>query len=198
MPSGEEIQRYLTGAWRMMLGKPEGLKLLDLSVDGFWNSFYAMIIAVPALVVGWVGFANELTALTDSFGSRVSIIGRLAAIDFATWIAPLLVLSAAARPAGIADRFVHLVVAGNWCSALLAWIMLPPALIALVLPGITGLDNVLSLFFFILAMVFSWRVTNIAAGKGPAVATAIFVGMFLVSLLVLLILQGAFGLVPPG
>ena len=43
-------------------------------------------------------------------------------------------------------------------------------------------------------MVLSWRMTNVAIGKGPAVATAVFAGMFLVSLVVLFVLQAAFGL----
>ncbi len=64
MPSAEEIQLYLTGAWRMMMGKADGLRLLDLSADGFWNSFFAIVIALPALIVGWVGVANELSALS--------------------------------------------------------------------------------------------------------------------------------------
>ena len=55
MPSVEDIQQYLTGAWRMMMGKPDGLRLLDISADGFWNSFFAIVVALPALIVGWVG-----------------------------------------------------------------------------------------------------------------------------------------------
>ncbi|MBL8577976.1 MAG: transporter [Mesorhizobium sp.] len=196
MPSGEQIQQYLTGAWRMMLGKADGLKLLDLSADGFWNSFYAMLIALPALVVGWVGFANDLSALGDGFDGRLSIVLRLATIDLAAWVAPLLVLAAVARSAGIADRFVHLVVASNWASAVIAWIMLPPALIGLVMPAVRPLEDMLSLVFFVAAMVLTWRMTNAALGKGAGVASAVFAGMFVVSLLTLFILQSALGLVP--
>ena len=196
MPSGEQIQQYLTGAWRLMLGKADGLKLLDISADGFWNSFYAMLIALPALVVGWVGFANDLSTLGDGFDGRLSIVLRLATIDLAAWVVPLLVLAAVAKPAGIADRFVHLVVASNWASALIAWIMLPPALIGLVLPEVRPLEDMLSLVFFVAAMVLTWRMTNAALGKGASVASAVFAGMFIVSLLTLFILQSAFGLAP--
>lgn len=196
MPSTEEIQQYLTGAWRMMLGKPDGLRLLDLSADGFWNSFFAMVVAAPPLVVGWVGFANELTALSGGFGDRLSIVVRVALIDFAIWVAPLLALAAAASRAGIADRFVHLVVAGNWSSALIAWIMLPPSLLDLFVPSATGLSVSLSFVLFALTMALAWRMTNVALGKGPGMATAVFAGMFLVAVAVLLLLQTAFGL--PG
>lgn len=194
MPSAEEIQQYLTGAWRMMLGKADGLKLLDLSIDGFWNSFFAMVVATPPLVVGWVGFANEFAALSDGVGNRFSIVLRLAMTDFAVWVVPIVLLAAVAARARIADRFVHLVVAGNWASALVAWIMLPPSLLDLFVPGAAELSGFLSLVLFVLTMALSWRVTNVALARGPAVATAVFGGMFVVSVAVLLLLQAAFGL----
>ena len=63
MLSAEETQASLTGAWRLMLGKADGLRLLDLTADGFWNSFFAIAVAAPALIVGWVGIANEIVQL---------------------------------------------------------------------------------------------------------------------------------------
>ena len=42
----------------------DGLRLLDLSVDGFWNSFFAIVIALPPLAVSWVGAANDLSQLS--------------------------------------------------------------------------------------------------------------------------------------
>ena len=138
MPSAENIQLYLTGAWRMMMGKADGLRLLDLSVDGFWNSFFAIVIALPALIVGWVGVANELSQISGEFGSKLSILVRLAVIDLATWILPLVALAAVASRAGIADRFVALVVASNWASALFVWIMLPAVVVRPHLAGLRG------------------------------------------------------------
>lgn len=194
MPSAENIQLYLTGAWRMMMGRADGLRLLDLSADGFWNSFFAIVVALPALIVGWVGVANELSQLSDDFGGRLSIVVRLAVIDLATWIVPLVALAAAASRAGIADRFVHLVVASNWATAVIAWIMLPPSLLGLFWPAASDAGALLSLVLFIMTMVLSWRMTNVAIGKGPTIATAVFAGMFLVSIAVLLVLQSALGL----
>ena len=194
MPSAQEIQQYLTGAWRMMMGKADGLRLLDLSADGFWNSFFAIVIALPALIVGWVGVANELSQLSGDFGSKLSIVARLAVIDLAAWILPLVALAAASSRVGIADRFVPLVVASNWASAIIVWIMLPPSLLGLFSPAASEAGTLVSLALFILTMVLSWRLTNVAIGKGSAVATAVFVGMFLVSIAVLFVLQSAFGL----
>ena len=197
MPSTEEIQQYLTGAWRMMLGKADGLRMLDLSADGFWNSFFAMAIALPALIVGWVGVANEFGQVSGEFGGRLSIVLRLAVVDFAAWVAPLAALAAATRRVEIADRFVHIVVSSNWASALIVWLMLPAPLLRMFFPTASDAASLLSLTLFAVSMVLTWRVTNVAIGKGAAVASAVFAGMFLVSLAVLLILQALLGLNAP-
>ena len=82
MPSFEQVQQYLTGAARLMLGKSDGLRMLDFSADGFWNSFFAMVVALPALMIGWVGLANELEQMPGAIGGRFSILLRIALIDF--------------------------------------------------------------------------------------------------------------------
>ena len=183
----------------MMMGKADGLRLLDLSADGFWNSFFAIVIALPALVVGWVGVANELSQLSAEFGGKFSIVARLAAIDLATWILPLVVLAAAASRAGIADRFVATTSwratgrrrcsSGSCCRR---------RCIRLFWPTAGDASSIVALVLFMLTMVLSWRMTNVAIGKGPAVATAVFAGMFLVSLAVFFVLQAAFGLAAPA
>ncbi len=194
MPSGENIQLYLTGAWRMMLGKADGLRLLDLSVDGFWNSFFAIVIALPPSVVSWVGAANELSQLSADFGSKLSIVARLAVIDIATWILPLIALAAIVSRVGLADRFVHFVVSGNWASALFIWITVPVSLARLIWP--LGTETKVLLWFVLIALnlVVSWRVTHVALAKGAAVTTAVFAGMLFLSLIIQGILMAALGL----
>src|SRR3982750_2219871 len=105
MPRIEEIQQYLTCAWRMMMGRPDGLRLLDISADGFWNSFFAIAIALPPLIAGWVTITNSLAAGYVSFGDRLSIMLRLATVDLGAWIIPIAAFATVAGPAGLSDRF---------------------------------------------------------------------------------------------
>ncbi len=193
MPSFADIQQYFAGVWRMMMGRSEGLRLLDLSADGFWNSFFAILVAVPPMVVGWVTISNELAG-ADVFSSRFSLFARLLLTDLATWVLPYVILALAARPAGVADRFVHYVVASNWASALFSWVMLPVMLLQLLLPEAADLTGFLTFLVFIGTMILSWRLTNVAIGKGPAVATAVFAAMFAASLAVLFTAEGLLGL----
>lgn len=192
MPSGSEIQLYLSGAWRLMLGREDGLDRLDLSVDGFWNSFFAMVVAVPALAVGWVSVANRIGGA--EFEGRVAVLIRLASIDMIAWVAPVAALALVARPAGIMHRFVPYVVASNWGSALLIWFMAPVSVLELVFPGALQAIDALALVVLIASLVLAWRLTRSALGMGTAVASAVFAGTFFVSLIVVLSMQSMFGL----
>jgi hypothetical protein len=196
MLSSDETYASLAGAWRLMLGKADGLRMLDLSADGFWNSFFAIIVAAPALIVGWVGIANEIGD-PDAFAGRFSMLIRLATVDIGAWVLPLVGLALVAPRVGVGGRFVHYVVASNWASAIIAWLMLPSALIRLFLSSTNEFSGLVSLLLFALSMVLTWRMTNVAIGRGAAVGTAVFAGMFVASLAVLFGLQTLLGISVP-
>ncbi len=195
MPSSDYIQQSLSGAARLMAGRKDGVRLLDISADGFWTSFFAIVVALPAMTVGWVTLANEIAFQGDGIGSRLSIVFRLAAIDMLAWIVPLGLLALVARFVGIANRFVQFVVASNWGGAIYVWVMLPPSLVRLFWPDAGESLTAVSLGLFVFTMVLSWRLTNAVLDKGPAFATGVFSAMFLASLVVLFTLQGVFGLI---
>lgn len=196
MPPAEDIQRQLLGAWRMMTGRRDGVRLLDVSIDGFWNSFFAIVVALPALLVGWVPLANELAAPDARFSGRALLLFRLAIVDVGSWVLPIAALAVVAGFAGIRDRFVHYVVASNWASVLFAWFMLPASLLRLVMPGAAEAATTLSLGIFLGCLVLSWRLTNAAIDKGAAVATGVFAGMLAASIMTLFALQDILGIAP--
>ena len=196
MLSVDETSSSLTGAWRLMLGKADGLRLLDLSADGFWNSFFAIVVAAPAMIVGWVGTANEIGD-PNAFAGRLGMLVRLATVDLGSWLLPLVALALVASRAGIGDRFVHYVVASNWASAITAWMLLPSALIRLFLPSGNPVAELVWLVLVVLSLVLTWRMTNAAIGKGAAVGSAVFAGMLVVSLAVLFGLVALLGITVP-
>ncbi|MER8948872.1 transporter [Mesorhizobium sp. M0959] len=196
MLSADETYASLAGAWRLMLGKADGFRLLDLSADGFWNSFFAIVVAAPALIVGWVGIANEIGD-PNAFVGRFSMLIRLATVDIGAWVLPLIGLALVAPRVGVGGRFVHYVVASNWASAIIAWMMLPSALIRLFLTSANEVSGLVSLLLFALSMVLTWRMTNVAIGRGAATGSAVFAGMFVASLIVLFGLQALLGISLP-
>lgn len=193
MPSAADIQNGLTGAWRLMMGRSDGLRLFDLSVDGFWDSFFAIVVALPALAIGWISLSNQALDGAETF-SRGGLILRYALIDGSTWLLPLIGFAMVAKPIGIADRFVSYVVASNWGSALLAWMTLPPVIATLFAPDASSLVDLFRLLFFGASLVLGWRLTTVVIGRGAAFGTAVFAGMFAASLTVLLVLQALLGM----
>ena len=196
MLSVDETFSSLNGAWRLMLGKADGLRLLDLSADGFWNSFFAIVVSAPPMIVGWVGTANEIGD-PNAFAGRLGMLIRLATVDLGSWLLPLVVLALVASRAGIGDRFVHYVVASNWASAITAWMLLPSALIRLFLPSGNPFSQLVWMVLVVLSLVLTWRMTNASIGKGAAVGTAVFTGMLVVSLAVLFGLVALLGITVP-
>jgi hypothetical protein len=197
MPDISDIQRYLTGAWRMMNGKADGIRLLDISADGFWNSFFAIAVALPAMIAGWATLTNSVAPIGVTFATRLSIMLKLATIELGGWILPLIAFMLAARPAGLSDKVAHYVISSNWGLALIAWIMLPPILLQMFAPGADDITSVISFGFFVLQLVLLWRLTNSALGKGPGVATAVFAAMVVAWLVVFYTLQLALGIPTP-
>ena len=191
----EDLRQGIHGALRLMLGRSDGLHMLDISADGFWNSFYAIFLALPPLALGWISVAADFA---DGEMSRGGVLFRLAFVDIGSWLLPIVLLAFAAKPAGIGDRFVHYVVASNWGSALLVWLMVPAAVIRTVAPQAVELATFLSFVLFLASQVLVWRLTTLSIGKGAAVGSAVFAAMFAASLIALFALQALVGLSAPS
>ena len=180
-----------------MTGKVEGLRQLDLTVDGFWNSFYAIPVAMPPMLLTWIAAANMRLGHPGYTGTRTATVAIFGLIEIVGWVAPIVLLALAARGVGLADRFVAYVVATNWASVIVAWLMAPASILALVAPQ-SEFGPLAQFGAFLAVCVLSWRLTNAVLGKGAAVATGVFVAMIVVSLLLVTALQSAFGVASPG
>lgn len=188
-----DTQTQIIGAWRLMTGRPDGLRYLDLSADGFWNSFFAIVVAVPALAVSWLAVIDDL-AVDPADGSRLAILLKLATADLGAWVLPLVAFALVARPVGLSDRFVPYVVATNWGSVIVVWMMMPVALLRVLAPGTESAASILSFVLFAVSIALTWRLTNAAVARGPAIATGVFVALFIASLIALFSLQSLLGL----
>src|SRR5262249_488650 len=113
-----EIIRSLTGAWYVFLDKPDAPRFFDLSVEGFWRSFRAILLMIPAY---------GLTALTDyqtlvgsadgNFDTSTYVLTKVIADGF-DWILFPILLFLVAEPLGITRRYPSFIIARNWGSVL--------------------------------------------------------------------------------
>ncbi|MBB3235437.1 hypothetical protein FHS20_002315 [Phyllobacterium endophyticum] len=197
MPDLDDIQRYLWGAWRMMNGHADGLDQLDFSEDGFWQSFHAITISLPPLILGWIIFANDMITLQPEAGNRFSIMGRVAFVDLSAWVIPLVIFALLARRLGLNKRFSPYVVASNWGTAIGAWLMVPATLARLLLPGWPALATGFGLVLYGGIMYLTYRLTHVALKKSHAYSATFFVAMVLGSLFLMILLQNVLGISLP-
>ncbi len=187
MPPFESVMRFMSATWGMMTNRPDAVRELDTSADGFWESFWAMAVAVPPLMVTWVSFATLNGA--EMGLSRWTAFFAAIGIEGAAWILPIAGFVLIASKINLASRMPDYVVATNWGSALLAWLYWPPALLRLMFPALGETAEILELIVYVAILVLWWRLTNAALRKGPAVATAVFMAMLFATLSVVSIVQ---------
>lgn len=167
----------------VMAGRSDALRRFDFSAEGFWNSFLSILIATPALSLGWLAAARRSVAEGVAL-SLPNLMARYAAVDLASWIVPLVLLGIIIRFTPIADRFIAYVVATNWAGVSLLWLVTPAVMVQLALPPLEPSGSLLAFLVFIAAMVFYWRLTNAVLGHGPLMATAVFLGTYVAGILV--------------
>ena len=172
----EEISRSLTGAWLLMKGKEAGMRAFDVSIDGFWRSFGAILLMLPLYLptlLAQRAVSIEMLPVTaadfpDGLFFLVSALGI--AID---WIAFPLVAAAIAGPLGFSHRYIPLIVARNWTSVLaLVPYALPQILYAL---GIASGQMMMLLTLIAVGIVLRYRYVVTKAALGGQ--TSVIVGL---------------------
>jgi hypothetical protein len=180
-PTLDEILRYFTGAAELMLGRPEGLRRLDLSADGFWSSFFAIVVAVPPMALSWVQFESLPRPTPLVLPSSTLVYTAHALADLLAWVLPVVVLMLVAKPIGYSRKIVPLVVATNWGGALITWALVPYWLIGLV-AGDGEWMAALGLVVALGSIVLTARLTSSALGRDAFAALAIVLLMLVMSL----------------
>jgi hypothetical protein len=198
MPQLDEIGIYLKGVWMLVLGKTEGFDWLDLSAGGVWRSFAAILWCLPAMAVSWSAWRMYYLAnMPDGSPAGLPFIAKLFLVDVATWIVPVLLIVALARPLGYAKALAPIIVSTNWLSIPTFYGMALPAAIRLVVPGSGELTALLSLLALIAIIIAIYRVLKMIAGSEQTLLAVALSALFILpSLMLGEILQRSFGLVP--
>lgn len=182
----DEIKRSLFGAWLLARGDTRGMELFDLSVEGFFRSFVAALVAAPVYLL-LILDRYQTTGMPAALGS----VAAVEAVGYALgWIAFPLLAVLLTRLLGLGHRYVPLIVAGNWAAvlqvtfflvALLLAGLLPPPMRALILFAAT-----------VLVLVYQWFVMRTALQTtGGTAAGLLAVNVLLDTILSLLTGVGA-------
>lgn len=194
MLARDEIARSLTGAWELFLDRPGAVRRFDVSIDGFWRSFAAVVLVIPSYAFAVLADERMAAAVdlaaTAQGGAAMAIEKGLAlAVD---WVALPLILAALARPLGIGRHYATFVIARNWCAVIAA---VPFGAVGLLMAiGLVGADlgSVLMFAALVAVLRYNYLVARRALEASLGFAIGIVILDFAVSLTIALALGSAF------
>ncbi|MCC3861397.1 hypothetical protein [Pseudemcibacter aquimaris] len=129
MPLGLYIQSSLKGAWKLVQAKPNAMEYFDLSSDGFWKSFWAIAVMLPAYAL-WTYF--NLQGGTREIAEGVELAHPFLAegiFFFTTLPLTAFVMIYFTKWMNISSNYSSMVIAYNWMSALIYLILVSMTMI---------------------------------------------------------------------
>ncbi|MEM9574089.1 MAG: hypothetical protein AAF870_02540, partial [Pseudomonadota bacterium] len=174
---------HIERIWRIVRGDEPALDEMDISSDGFWRSFVAIIWALPALFFSWAFDARDLIGHGVEL-SMVRIVIYSAIIEMLLWFLPVILLAFVLKPFGLAQRYSHLIIARNWLSVPIVYAYVVIMLLGMFLGNSTPV--VLFAFAFLLAAIWiQIRITRVSLQCEISLASGLVIGEFLLLLIIM-------------
>ncbi len=148
----------LAGAWRLARLDRTGMRYFDATVEGFWRSFQAAVIAAPIYLVLVLLRTDDHPLSSDPVrATLIEVIGYV--ID---WTAFPLAAWYLCRAFNCSNRYFGFMVAYNWANVLQMIVFVPIALLSAgaFLPG--GLISILALAITAAVIYYQYFITRTA------------------------------------
>jgi hypothetical protein len=200
-PTLAQLIAAVQGAWRLMLWDKEGLTRFDMTIEGFWRSFYAPAAALPAVILVHVAhlmMMNETALLNPDAGlPETPTTGLYLAIKTSGYIGevilfPVLMVFISRRMA-MSANYLPYIIAWNWVNALIIGVLAVPHL--LYLAGVISLVSIYGFQVIILGLsiLCLYFTTRTALKIQPLVASIILTLSIVLGLTLEAILATVFG-----
>ncbi|ENN86365.1 hypothetical protein RHSP_20008 [Rhizobium freirei PRF 81] len=199
MPTFREVQYYLSGLWLLIRMDARGFQYLDISDRGMLRSFWAILWSLPPIGISWLWWRQAyLIAMPPETATGLAFFLRLALVEVANWVIPLVLAGLLLLIFRFGDKFAPIVVTVNWLWVPTSYLnALLIALIAFV-PGSSGLVALLWLVLM-MAVIFSLaRILRMICGAHPLFIGALTLVLMIPSMLLTDFLQRFLGVYPPG
>ena len=137
--TADEVNRSFKGTLDLLNSRAEGLKSFNMSERGFWRSWWAVLFCLPPTLLSWASFRLYfLTQAPQGTTTGPIFFLKLAVVEAANWLIPLLIVLVLARIAGFNRAALPLVVVLNLLSVPLQWAYVPVSLIQIWAPADTS------------------------------------------------------------
>jgi hypothetical protein len=166
MPDHEEVLRSIYGAYRLAWLDRSGMSHFNLSVDGFWRSFFAAVLVAPgyALLV-----VQELVARPEAVSPAWAFVVETLAYGIG-WAAFPLVAIVVTQLLGLSRNYAAMIIAANWAAVIQIGAFLAAVALSFVLPPLGGLLVTLATGAI---MFYQWFVIRTALDTTAGMAVAL-------------------------
>ncbi len=175
--TADEVNRSFKGTLDLLNSRAEGLKSFDMSEQGFWRSFAALWLTVPAYIVS-LAFERLRLGLLQPDHPLLANIGLdlvVALGHVASFVALPVAMIWIARKFRLTDRYVPFVIVTNWISVIGLLVLSVPAMLLLLGWATPALASLFSLTFAIIILRLQWFATKATLGIASLPAFGIVV-----------------------
>jgi len=175
--TADEVNRSFRGTLDLLNSRSEGLKSFDMSEHGFWRSFTALWLTLPAYVVSLaferlrLGLLQPDRALLDNLWVDIVVAFGHVAGFIALPVAMIWVV----RWLRLETAYVPFVIVTNWISVIGMLVLSVPAILMLLGWAPPGLASLFSLAFAIVIVRMQWFATKATLGLSSLPALGIVV-----------------------
>lgn len=126
-----EVTRSIHGAWRIARMDPDAPNYFDLSINGFWRSFMAVLVVAPFyLLFLIVNYGNQpgLVLPTGPVVSTEYYVTIKLITYVLGWLVFPLIMVPISRLLDLSQNYVRYVIVWNWSNVLVMAVILPTVL----------------------------------------------------------------------
>jgi hypothetical protein len=174
VPDRQEIWSSIYGAFRLACFDESGHSHFNISVDGFWHSFFAAILVAP----GYVLLASQGVVSGAETLSIWSILVHVVIYAISWMIFPLVAFFAIDL-LKLGHRYTALIVAVNWAAVIEVAVMIIGLGVALIVPPDAA--NLLIVAVVIGLVIYQWFVIRTALQSTGTMALAFVLFGLLIS-----------------
>jgi len=127
-----EVTRLIHGAWRVARMDPDALDYFDLTIDGFWRSFAALLVVAPFYIIFLIlNYGNQAglelptaPVVSTEFYVAVKLVAYIIG-----WLAFPLIMVPILRLLDLSQNYVPYIIVWNWSNVLVMAVILPTVLL---------------------------------------------------------------------